>query len=146
MSNNRNEILDRFFKDNPELSDPQNHHRKLADWSFDTRFRPQVDAGTMDFEAAINAAKAEAYKILPRPGQSKDVTQINDAVRELAELRNQEPPRFDDATARSTFVERATDEPDDSVERANAAIREMAATRSQEIPQGSRTKPHANFI
>ena len=138
---NQEEILGKFFSENPELADESNHHRQLADYFYDTKHRPLVDAGAMDFETAINAAKADAYKMLPKPAQPTDP---HEALRELAMSRNQEPPYVRNATDRSTFVPRPADESDDVAEM-NQAIRELAESRNQKPPHASRTKPHSNF-
>ena len=138
---NHGEILEKFFSENPDMSDTDNPYRQIADWQFDTRFRSQVEAGVMDLESAFHAARDAAYKILPKPAQPTDP---HEALRELAMSRNQEPPYVRNATDISTFVSRPADE-SDSVAEANQAIRELAESRNQAPPHGRRTKPHANF-
>lgn len=83
---NRSEILSRFFKDNPAFKDPSGHPRRLADWSYDTKYRDKVASGEMAFETALVAAGKEALETMPRQ------TEASQIIAEMAIARNQPIP------------------------------------------------------
>ena len=62
---NRNEVFQKFLEENPTLANPENHHRRLADWAYDTKYRNKVASGEMSFQEALNASLHDAIKTLP---------------------------------------------------------------------------------
>lgn len=140
MGNDHNAILDKFFKENPDLANPHNQIRQIADWKYDCNFRSQVESGEMEFETALNAARDEAYKILPKQYQQTD---HHEAVQDLATSRNQTlPPAHPPA---KNTIEQADSDPKAERDRQHAIIVEMAESRSQEPPARSNTTQHVTI-
>ena len=65
MVKNRDEILADFFTENPNFV--SGHHRQLADWAFDTKYRDQVASGKITLTDALIASRDSALKLLPLP-------------------------------------------------------------------------------
>lgn len=86
MTENRNQLLADFVKKNPSFANPEGHHRRLADWSYDTKYRDKVARGEMTFETALAAAGKEALETMPRQ------TEASQIIAEMAIARNQPIP------------------------------------------------------
>ena len=93
---NRNEVFSKFISDNPMLANPEGHHRRLADWSYDTKYRDKVDSGEMSFQSALIASRDEALKTLPPPHEklqtAEGLTGADRAIADMAIARNQPIP------------------------------------------------------
>jgi hypothetical protein len=90
----RNQVFEDFLKDNPKFV--AGHHRQLADWSFDTKYRDQVASGDMSFSEALIKARDEALETLP-PSHEKTqtitgLTGYDAAIAQMAIGRNQPIP------------------------------------------------------
>lgn len=90
----RNQVFENFLKDNPKFV--AGHHRQLADWAYDTKYRDQVASGDMTFEAALIKSRDEALETLPPPHEKiqtiTGLTGYDAAVAQMAIGRNQEIP------------------------------------------------------
>lgn len=98
-----NQVFAAFIEKNPSFANPEGHHRRLADWSYDTRYRDQVEAGDMTFEAALFKSRDEALETLPPPHEMiQTITGLTGYDRSIAEIaisRNQPIPPPSNRTA-----------------------------------------------
>lgn len=88
----RNDIFQKFVEKNPSFSNPEGHHRKLADWHWDTKLRADVDFGRKNFEEALNECARYALDQLPLERKSETLTDYDQTIQAMAIARNVPPP------------------------------------------------------
>ena len=64
-----NKIFEEFIKANPTFQNPAGHHRRLADFSYDAKYRSRVAEGSMTYVDALAAARDDALEIMPIPDE-----------------------------------------------------------------------------
>jgi hypothetical protein len=86
---NHKEVFENFINENPDFANTTSHHRRLADWAYDTQFRPAVAAGKISYKDALIASRDAALELLPAKQKEHDTEQHKITITEMARQRNQ---------------------------------------------------------